>query len=139
MFGTIRRHKTWLWLIIIAATIVSFVAFFTPTDQGSAGRAARDEYVSPQNGKIVLLNGRPIKRRQFIDSYQEARLRFGLGLIGVHEYRGQDAMAVAVMIALGVEIGFDALSCGAAGGASEVAARKQRCRLLQPDLASGHR
>jgi hypothetical protein len=90
MFGTIRRHKTWLWLIIIAATIVSFVYFFTPnTDQRGGGRTARDEYISPQNGKPVLLNGRPIKRRQFIDAYQETRLRHFMNT-GGREWPGEE-------------------------------------------------
>src|SRR5262245_21589747 len=30
MFGTIRKHQTWLWAVIITLTIISFVVFFSP-------------------------------------------------------------------------------------------------------------
>ena len=30
MFGTIRKHQTWLWGIIIVGTVVSFVIYFSP-------------------------------------------------------------------------------------------------------------
>ena len=30
MFGTIRKHQTWLWAIIITVIIISFVWFFSP-------------------------------------------------------------------------------------------------------------
>src|SRR5271155_3004936 len=44
MIGTIRKHSKWLWVIIIAATIVSFVCFFNPSQRmGSGGaRSAND-------------------------------------------------------------------------------------------------
>ncbi len=37
MFGTIRKHQQWLWVVIIAATIVSFVAFFNPAQNSLTG------------------------------------------------------------------------------------------------------
>lgn len=30
MFGTIRKHQQWLWIIIVAGVIISFTAFFGP-------------------------------------------------------------------------------------------------------------
>jgi hypothetical protein len=30
MFGTIRKHQQWLWVIIVAGVIISFTAFFGP-------------------------------------------------------------------------------------------------------------
>ena len=37
MIGTIRKHQAWLWYIIIAATIISFVVLFMPNVRSSAG------------------------------------------------------------------------------------------------------
>ena len=31
MFGTIRKHQTWLWAIIITFTVISFVIYFNPS------------------------------------------------------------------------------------------------------------
>lgn len=36
MFGTIRKHQQWLWVIIVAGVIISFTAFFGP-NQPSLG------------------------------------------------------------------------------------------------------
>lgn len=36
-FGTIRKHQRWLWALIIAAVIVSFVAFFSPNQRMGGG------------------------------------------------------------------------------------------------------
>jgi hypothetical protein len=33
MFGTIRKHQTWLWLVIIVPTIIAFVVLFSPYSQ----------------------------------------------------------------------------------------------------------
>ena len=30
MFGTIRKHQQWLWIIVVAGVIISFTAFFSP-------------------------------------------------------------------------------------------------------------
>ncbi len=37
MFGTIRKHQKWLWLIIIAVIIISFVIFFSPYSRVNDG------------------------------------------------------------------------------------------------------
>lgn len=37
MIGTIRKHSSWLWFIIITATIVSFVVFFSPSQRMGGG------------------------------------------------------------------------------------------------------
>ncbi|MBX3732369.1 MAG: SurA N-terminal domain-containing protein [Verrucomicrobiae bacterium] len=47
MFGTIRKHQRWLWVVIIAFVIVSFVFFFSPNQSlgrggGSATRGVVD-------------------------------------------------------------------------------------------------
>ena len=39
MFGTIRKHQSWLWAIIITVIIISFVWFFSPyTKMHDTGR-----------------------------------------------------------------------------------------------------
>lgn len=65
MIGTLRKHSKWLWIIIIAVTIISFVVFFSPNSKMSDGyetgnygsinghRVTRDEYASAQ-GEIYL-------------------------------------------------------------------------------------
>ncbi len=30
MFGTIRKHQQWLWIVVVAGVIVSFTAWFSP-------------------------------------------------------------------------------------------------------------
>lgn len=68
MFGTIRKHQTWLWALIIGATIVSFVIFFTPTS-GQGGRGtARVSYGT--------MNGRPITLAERREAQREAELGF---------------------------------------------------------------
>ena len=55
MIGTIRKHSKWLWLIIITATIISFVfwgAGPSRMDNGNGGRAAGD-YGSIYGKKIT--------------------------------------------------------------------------------------
>ena len=41
MFGTIRRHQTWLWIVIVIITVITFVVFFSPNSkyrgQGGGG------------------------------------------------------------------------------------------------------
>lgn len=67
MFGTIRKHQTWLWAIIVTVTIISFVFFFSPSGK-SGGRSGPVNY-----GKI---DGRPITEEEFLNAYQEANLHF---------------------------------------------------------------
>jgi hypothetical protein len=70
MFATIRKHQTWLWGFIIAAVIVSFVIYFTPS-------AARDR---SQGGRSQFgtMHGRPITRQQYLDAYNDVRLTYFL-------------------------------------------------------------
>ncbi|HHY86341.1 MAG TPA: hypothetical protein GYA07_12550 [Verrucomicrobia bacterium] len=67
MFGTIRKHRTWLWLLIIGATIVSFVYFFTPT-------VGQPRPTGPDN--LGEINGNKITRAEYISAAQEARLEY---------------------------------------------------------------
>jgi hypothetical protein len=65
MIGTIRKHSKWLWLIIITATILSFVVFFSPTQRMGGGGGSED---------FGSIYGKKITR----DDYLEARREFYL-------------------------------------------------------------
>ncbi|MBN2507594.1 MAG: SurA N-terminal domain-containing protein, partial [Verrucomicrobia bacterium] len=74
MIGTIRKHKNWLWMIIIVATVVSFVWYFAPDTSMSPTTRRSDVYLSPMTSKPVNLFGKPISRAQFDNSYRETLL-----------------------------------------------------------------
>ena len=67
MFGTIRRHQQWLWIVIITVIIISFVIFFSPdVNLMQTGRSAEGDFGS--------INGKPITREEYISGFEEARL-----------------------------------------------------------------
>jgi hypothetical protein len=54
MFGTIRKHQTWLWAIIITITVISFVIFFSPYQRMSnAGGRGNVDYGWYNNQRIT--------------------------------------------------------------------------------------
>lgn len=68
MFATIRKHQTWLWAFIIAAVIISFVIYFTPSatqDRGGGGMS-----------QFGTMHGRPIDRKQYTEAYIECQLAY---------------------------------------------------------------
>src|SRR5262245_11960931 len=67
MFGTIRKHQTWLWAIIITLTIISFVIFFSPYTKMDYGRR-RADYGS--------INGEKVTEEQFAQAWREVQLRY---------------------------------------------------------------
>ncbi len=67
MFGTIRRHQQWLWIVIITVIIISFVIFFSPdVNLMQTGRSAEGDFGS--------IDGKPITREEYVSGYEEARL-----------------------------------------------------------------
>ncbi len=62
MFGTIRRHQTWLWAIIVVPMIISFVIYFNPASKGGGGLAALSRGGQSPYG---VLAGRPVTAQQF--------------------------------------------------------------------------
>lgn len=69
MFGTIRRHQSWLWVFIIAAIIVSFVVYFQPgggPNNPNAGASAFE------------LNGKPVTEKMIRGAASEVRLLYFL-------------------------------------------------------------
>jgi hypothetical protein len=70
MFGTIRKHQSWLWAIIITGTIVSFLIWFSPDARwGGRGRGS---------GQLGNINGQPITQTDFNHAYAETRLLYFL-------------------------------------------------------------
>jgi hypothetical protein len=65
MFGTIRKHQTWLWGVIITLTIISFVVFFSPYAKMNPGARA---------GNHGSINGKKISDQQFLDAWREVHL-----------------------------------------------------------------
>jgi hypothetical protein len=68
MFGTIRKHQTWLWVLIITVVSISMVVFFSNTGGiGGGGRAAA-------KGEFGSMNGVPFGQPEFHDAWKEVRL-----------------------------------------------------------------
>ena len=63
MIGTIRKHSKWLWLIIITATVISFIYWGAGPSRmggGSDGRAASGDFGS--------ISGHKVTQQAFIDA-----------------------------------------------------------------------
>jgi hypothetical protein len=67
MFGTIRKHQTWLWAIIITVIIISFVIFFSPYSKMNDSRRGPVNYGS--------LNGQRITEDAFGSAWREIELQ----------------------------------------------------------------
>jgi hypothetical protein len=66
MFGTIRRHSTWLWIVIIGLTVISFVYWgANPGGQGGGGR-----------GNFGRINGKPVTEEAIVNAQKLAKLQF---------------------------------------------------------------
>ena len=63
MIGTIRKHSSWLWIVIIVATIVSFVFFFSPSQRMGNGGGGNDNFGS--------IYGKKITREDYLESKRE--------------------------------------------------------------------
>jgi peptidyl-prolyl cis-trans isomerase D len=66
MFGTIRKHQTWLWAIIITVIIISFVIFFSPYSRMNTARG-------PVN--YGSINGERVNEEDFANAWREVELR----------------------------------------------------------------
>ena len=70
MFGTIRKHQKWLWIVIIAVIIVAFVIFFSPdVDFSASGRSRQNVFMV--GDKPATINGEPIPMDEFYKAYRE--------------------------------------------------------------------
>lgn len=90
MFGTIRRHSSWLWLIIIAFMIISLLWWTDQTTgRGGGGGGA--------NGDAPRVNGKAITQKMIADYAREVRLLYFLNF---RKWPEEDAQRAQ-------EIGFD--------------------------------
>ncbi|HLP76747.1 MAG TPA: SurA N-terminal domain-containing protein, partial [Candidatus Paceibacterota bacterium] len=71
MFGTIRKHQTWLWVLIIAAMILGLVVYFGPGTGRGGGQGSSEGYF----GKI---DGQRINKADFQNAQREAYLAYFL-------------------------------------------------------------
>jgi len=60
MFGTFRKHQTWLWAIIIGATVISFVLYFSPDTKFKFSILGNKPLVVELNKHPVTIGGEPI-------------------------------------------------------------------------------
>ena len=71
MFGTIRKHQTWLWAVIIGATIISLVVWTGANNKSGNGGGRGEE-------NFGTLGGRPIARDQIVNAMHEVQLDYFL-------------------------------------------------------------
>jgi SurA N-terminal domain len=67
MFGTFRKHQTWLWAVIITVIIFSFVIYFSPYSKMNDARRG------PTN--LGSINGERISEAQYFNAQNEVFLR----------------------------------------------------------------
>ena len=68
MFGTIRKHQKWLWIVIITFTVISFVIYFSPYSKMNSTRRVR-----PDLGSIY---GHKVGEESFVNAEREVFLRY---------------------------------------------------------------
>ncbi|MBC8096429.1 MAG: SurA N-terminal domain-containing protein [Akkermansiaceae bacterium] len=71
MFGTIRKHQSWLWGIIIVAMILGLVVYFSPTAGNSGGQGSVE-------GNFGSIDGEKVTKLDFINASREANLAYFL-------------------------------------------------------------
>jgi hypothetical protein len=67
MFGTFRKHQTWLWAVIITVIIFSFVIYFSPYSK------LNDTRRGPAN--LGSINGERVSEEEYIKARREVFLR----------------------------------------------------------------
>jgi hypothetical protein len=73
MFGTIRRHQTWLWMIIIVPMIVSFILYFNPATKGGGGVSGLLKGGQSPYGTI---GGQPVTQQQYDNAAADVMFPF---------------------------------------------------------------
>lgn len=68
MFGTIRKHQQWLWIVIITVIVISFVMYFSPYSKMNNTRRAPV--------RLGSINGEAIGEQDFNNAYKEVNLRY---------------------------------------------------------------
>ena len=67
MFGTFRKHQTWLWAIIITVIVISFVIYFSPYQRMTGAQRGA--------ANLGSINGERISEEEFIKARREVFLR----------------------------------------------------------------
>ncbi|MFO1501514.1 MAG: SurA N-terminal domain-containing protein [Verrucomicrobiota bacterium] len=89
MFGTIRRHQKWLWIVISGVTIISFLAFFSPRQARGQRRWLG------HSDQVGTINGRALHREEYAEAYREAELRY---VFSYGDWPGNDSGRLGSMI-----------------------------------------
>ncbi|HEY3856990.1 MAG TPA: hypothetical protein VGO67_21615 [Verrucomicrobiae bacterium] len=76
MIGTIRKHQQWLWALVIAATIISFTAYLSPSSRN--GMKMNSLLGSGDGGQLGLINNEPITPEQNAMAVREGALFYRL-------------------------------------------------------------
>lgn len=132
MFGTIRKHQTWLWAIIITLTIISFVIFFSPYARMDSGRGR-----SMDRGTIY---GKKVTDQEFIDAWKESHLHQFMmsGRWPEEDKRGQEAERTAYQWLLLVrkqqQLGIDVSDDAAAKMGRQMIGAFQRLGVNSPQM-----
>ncbi|MFZ9855747.1 MAG: SurA N-terminal domain-containing protein [Limisphaerales bacterium] len=66
MFGTIRKHQQWLWVVIITAVIISFVLYFSPNQGPGNGNLGSQQ--------IGTIDGQAVDDQQVRSALSQAKL-----------------------------------------------------------------
>jgi hypothetical protein len=66
MIGTMRKHQQWLWVLIVAAVVVSFVVFMDPSQRLGVGGGG--------DVGFGTLYGKPISREEYRDATFSVRI-----------------------------------------------------------------
>jgi peptidyl-prolyl cis-trans isomerase D len=69
MFGTIRKHQTWLWGVIITVIVISFVIYFSPYSRLNSN-------VRHMPANLGSINGERVTEAQFVHARSEVYLRY---------------------------------------------------------------
>jgi hypothetical protein len=70
MFQHIRRHQKWLWIVISALVIISFVWYFNPNQQMQGQGGGRTANI------VGTIYGDPITANEYYDAHREALLQY---------------------------------------------------------------
>ena len=75
MIGTIRKHQQWLWVVIIAATIISFTTYLSPSSRNKTGAF---HWGHANEGDFGAIYGEPVSREAFGAAEREGKLFYRL-------------------------------------------------------------
>ncbi|HXS67376.1 MAG TPA: hypothetical protein VN761_00950, partial [Candidatus Polarisedimenticolia bacterium] len=67
MFGTIRKHQSWLWFIIIAVMVISMITWTNQLGKSGNERAG---------GNFGIIDGHTVTQTDYIDARNEAMLMY---------------------------------------------------------------